>query len=354
VVERLKTLYTLAHLRDRLHVTLRDLRSALAFTLTGGRDCEELHELYRVGDTARIAGGFYFNAWMGGTEPARDRLLTLLKEIDIGAGDDPQLDRRLDYAGPDPDAALLTFEQRGGYDRRLLAHLFDELPRGWTGEDARGRALDHRSYVAMARRRFFFECRDERRWRELLPYRSAARLLDLIAQPGAVDLARDELLAAINRGEGITGATGLGGAMALQVRTVEGGTIRSYRLFPRDRFLLAVLDPAAAARFVEHTPTGLVLRYHGPDGAAAELWITLDVFEMLHRLNQGYRPTPEEQQGYYLSLTVFKHVLAAVPYQEVLLTTTGQEFHRIERTGDGRLRLHRLDGEEMADAVAHR
>ena len=49
VVERLKTLYALTHLRGRLHITLRDLRSALAFTLVGTRDCDEIHELYRTG-----------------------------------------------------------------------------------------------------------------------------------------------------------------------------------------------------------------------------------------------------------------------------------------------------------------
>jgi hypothetical protein len=46
VIERLKTLYTITHLRGRLHITLRDLRSALAFMLAGTRDCDEVHELY--------------------------------------------------------------------------------------------------------------------------------------------------------------------------------------------------------------------------------------------------------------------------------------------------------------------
>ncbi len=41
ITARLRTLYTLVTLRGRLHITLRDLRSALAFTLTSGRDCAE-------------------------------------------------------------------------------------------------------------------------------------------------------------------------------------------------------------------------------------------------------------------------------------------------------------------------
>ena len=38
VIERLKTLYTITHLRGRLHITMRDLRSALAFMLVGTQD----------------------------------------------------------------------------------------------------------------------------------------------------------------------------------------------------------------------------------------------------------------------------------------------------------------------------
>ena len=72
---------------------------------------------------------------------------------------------------------------------------------------------------------------------------------------------------------------------------------------------------------------------------------------MLERLNDGYRPSLEEEQGYYLSLAVFKNVLGSAPYQEVLLTTTGTTSTAIERHADGRLemahlaRRPRLDGD---------
>ena len=83
LIERLKTLHTVTHLRGRLHITLRDLRSALAYTLAGQRDCDEIHELYsRGGPEARreILSGFYFNAWSGGLGGSDDRLLRLLAE----------------------------------------------------------------------------------------------------------------------------------------------------------------------------------------------------------------------------------------------------------------------------------
>jgi hypothetical protein len=89
-----------------------------------------------------------------------------------------------------------------------------------------------------------------------------------------------------------------------------------------------------------------VLRYADPAGGRADLRINLDMFEMLQRLNEGYRPTVEEMQGYYMSLAVFKNVLASAPYQEVLLTVTGHDFYRIAREPDtGRLCMEQIGAE---------
>ena len=62
------------------------------------------------------------------------------------------------------------------------------------------------------------------------------------------------------------------------------------------------------------------------------------------RLNEGYIPSVEEMQGYYLSLTVFKNVLASAPYQEVLLTTNGRRYQTISREDDGTLVLEQVEG----------
>jgi len=157
---------------------------------------------------------------------------------------------------------------------------------------------------------------------------------------------------AINRGEGLLDPTRLSDSLALQVRQVERGTVRSYRLYDANKFHLAVSDAASRARFVEHIPDALILRFSG-QGNEAELVINLDVFEMLDRLNHGYRPSLEEEQGYYLSLAVFKNVLSAAPYQEVILTATGHEFYAVAREGDGRLSMSLFEAPEEAAADAH-
>jgi serine/threonine protein kinase len=336
VIGRLKTLFTLSHLRGRQHMTLRDLRSALAYLLTSNRDCNQIHELYAQGRTDEIAAGFYFNSWMGGDSPNADRLLSSLKEVDVGRRGEPRLDRALNFVSPESDRPLMTFERRGVYDRAILGKLFGDLPRGWTDRKNSTRSLNHRSYVAVAKRRYFFESRDDETWRRMIPYRSAWDLLEYVEGRRSADLALQDVLAALNRGEGLTDPAALGDGLALQVRTVDNGTIRNYRLFPRPRFSLALDNRAATARFVERTPSGLMLRYQD-SSVLAELPINLDVFEMLHRLNNGYRPTVEELQGYLISLGVFKNVLSSAPYQEILLTVSGASFFRVRREADERL-----------------
>ena len=346
VAERLRALYTVTHLRGRLHVTMRDLRSALAFTLAGTRDCDQIHELYATSrrDSAReILSGFYFNAWQGGAGSA-DRLLELLQQIDVGEATSPDLDRALDYLPPDARATTrFSFAERGDYDTQLLARRFRELPREAAGASVSGRMIDHREYVAMLRRRQFFERRDDN-WKEMLPYRTYDTFWGLVTGRNSAGLHLDPLLRAINRGEGLSDPRRLGNALALRVRDVEHGTVRSYRLFPGERFELK-LPAASSNRFVEHAPQELRLVYTPPGGEPAELVVDLDIFEMLTRLADGYQPSLEEQQGRYLTLTVFKNVLSSAPYQEVLVTPSGHDFYRIERVPTGVLKLRKLGGE---------
>ena len=344
VAERLRTLYAITHLRGRLHVTMRDLRSALAFTLAGARDCDQIHALYASSGTdarRRILDGFYFNAWQGGD--SGDRLLALLQQVDVGEATNPDVDRALDYLPPGAaETTRFAFEQRGDYDTQLLERLHSELPAD-AAAPATGRMAAHRDYVAMLRRRQFFERRDER-WQEMLPYRNHGEFWRLVAGRADPALYRDKLLMGINRGEGLRDPRRLGDVLALRMRVVDRGTVHSYRLFPAEHIRL-VLPAGSEHQFVEHVPQALRLVHEPPGGQRAELIVDLDVYEMLSRLRDGYRPSIEEQQGRYLSLAVFKNVLSSAPYQEVLLTRTGHDYFRIERGEEGVLTIEALTRE---------
>jgi len=346
VIQRLKMLYTITHLRGRLHITMRDLRSALAFMLVGTRDCDGIHQLYKNGgekNQNRILDGFYFNSWMGGSIGSNDRLVSLLREIDVAQVSNPDLDRELGFLNPKAkEMSRFSFSDRPAYDNVLVGVLFANLPRDYSSRN-RGRLIaKHRNYVAHLRRRHFFERRDGG-WRDMLPYTSIDPFLEAISQPGQKNA--DEvsaILKAINRGEGLSDPGRLGNQLALRVRRVDRGTIRSYRLFDGDNFTLKTEQESETHPFLECLSQALLLQYDSGEGNKATLKINLDIYEMLMRLNMGYRPSIEEEEGFYLSLAVFKNVLSAAPYQEVLLTETGYEFFQIRRDSSGILHLGKV------------
>jgi hypothetical protein len=338
VLDRLALMYRLVTLRAKLHITLRDLRSALAYTLAGTRNCDEIHELYQSGDRAEILKGFYFNSWAAIGTAQHDRLLRLLREIEVGQTSDPKLDRTFDFHEPEPAPGLMDFAPRAGYDRELLSAAYQERPVEIATHHNGARFKYHRDYVAMLRRRHFFEARDDS-WRNLIPYGAAAQMLDILTRRPDPRAEALKIIRAVNRGEGVFDNRRLKGKLALQVRQVESATVRSYRVFPAERFELVPQEPGQASPYLEHSPTALLLRYNDGTELSAELVINLDVFEMLDRLNHGYRPTVDELQGYYLTLTVFKNILGSAPYQEVLLTPTGHEFYSVTRYPGGQLAM---------------
>jgi serine/threonine protein kinase len=342
VIERLKTLYTITHLRGRLHITLRDLRSALAFMLAGTRDCDEVHELYRQSTAeARqvILDGFYFNSWMGSIGGSGDRLISLLREIDLAETSNPSLDRSFAYLKPDAkEMGRFNFSDRSRNDDHLLQRAFEELPRDYRSKIEDNSQKAYKKYIAMLRRRQYFERRDSG-WQQMLPYRHFEYFLKLVTKQEDLTKEVQPLLRAINRGEGLRNPSRLGNKLALRVRQVNNSTIRSYRVFDSQSFSIQLREVGGISSFIEFLPPVFFLQYHSAMSHNAELSINLDVYEMLRRLDDGYRPSVEEQQGLYRSLAVFKNLLASAPYREVLLTETGQDFYNISRDQAGNLSL---------------
>ena len=208
VIERLKMLYTITHLRGRLHITMRDLRSALAFMLVGTRDCDDIHQLYHNGgeeNQNRILDGFYFNSWLGGSEGSNDRLISLLREIDVAQVSNPDLDRELGFLNPKTKVvSRFSFAERPSYDEELIDTLFRNLPRDYSSKNRPRLIAKHRNYLSHMRRRHFFERRDHG-WRDMLPYGSIEPFLSAIKQAGPKST--DDvtaILRAVNRGEGLS------------------------------------------------------------------------------------------------------------------------------------------------------
>jgi serine/threonine protein kinase len=333
VKERMRRVYEVAQLRGRLHITLRDLRSALAYTLTSGRDCTEIHELYEAQQSSPILASHYFNAYRGGDAATeRDRLLIQLRHVDVARPPQPVLDRRLANEGL-LEHYLVSPDDRVTPERDLLRELHAEV----NGADSSPE--DVVRFVSAARRLSYFEMRDPGEAIKMLPYASVQAFLELL--DGKRPVPTELFLKALNRSEGVVSTELSAGGLVIGVRNVVRGTIRSLRRFPGKGFQAGRIG-SDTHPYLETRPTALRLTYTDPDRVgipSAELRIGLDLFELIERFSRGYQASIDDDQGYALALTVFKNQLAVVPYQAVLLTVDGSAMHTVRRDDDGVLHL---------------
>lgn len=344
VRERLRHLHTLVHLRNRLHVTVRDLRSALAFTLTSGRTCGQIHSLYQSEGLRReVLESWYYNSWKGGAQPTGDRLIAELTGLDMAHADDPRLDRGLDFGPPEERSWMFSFPERGKYDATLLAKeysLLEALPL----DEVSQRILSHRRYVGWLRRKAYFERRDDA-WSKMVAYHHSQEFLDILTSAAPVDsVLKRRILSSMLHGEGISRPEVLPDQLALEVRRVEGSSLRSYRVFPGEQFVVSRVETNADG-FVERLPTHLLL-IHDNGVRKESLQINLDIFEILSRREGGYRASQEEEQGFALRLEIFKNLLLSSPSQELWLTKDGRSFYSMRRTRDGHLHLSSVEGQQ--------
>lgn len=341
---RLKALFQIAHFRQRLHITIRDLRSALTYILFGTDDCNGIHALLEDPDRRHeYLARFYYNAPFDFEQPelaSQDRLVRLLARVDPGRVSNPKLDARLAFTPPDELSLLPPFNVRENYDRQLLRSQYDDSESihhvSGSGQPADNQVRLSRLYHASLRRKVYFE-RVDNEWPQMLPYARFIEFLNLMQNrdPAKLDRVRNELIHAISLSEGIYNVEMGQDYLCLRASQEPKATIKSFRRFQKEHFLCRVHDIRELGRYVEHIPAVLVLDYEPVEGIRME--VNLDLYEMLYRISQGYTPSLNELRGSYINLLIFKRQLASTDYDEVLLTEDEQTFYRVYKTPDKKL-----------------
>ena len=115
VITRLEWLLRTVGLKRELHITMRDLRSYIAFMISRDHSCDEVETIYQnlKNRPEEYWQLYYFNL----TNPAivdsgdNDRLIKLLRETDIGSVAIPNLDRDL-FFGQHVNRNYLEFSDR--------------------------------------------------------------------------------------------------------------------------------------------------------------------------------------------------------------------------------------------------
>lgn len=323
---RLHSLLLGVHLKRERRPTIRDLRSAFAYLITHDLGCEDIHNERRngvvpLGGSSRL----YFNAAFD-SSGAPDLLLDEWSQLDPAAVANPRLDRFLYF-----------HRQRDQAD--AIRALFLE-PAGRPDPVAAADPSDFRSWIAMMKRRYFFEGSPHldhlAQWdlpvpETLLPYWHFESFTTALAGNGDdLGLLR-RLLYGISRADGVSEDAIQGGA-GLRVSETDAEEIVVIKRFPPDEFRLR--RPRRGGLYAEGISDHLVLEHQS---GSPSLTIGLDLFEFLGRVGDGFLPGPEEQRALIEDLSTFKNLLLARPTREAIIVEGGRRAHYVQ-VDEGKIR----------------
>lgn len=234
-------LMLISHLRRRRRATFRDVRSAIAWLITGDRDCPDVHDLVRQGRNA----GFMSDAMahdLAFASGSNDYLVDEWTDLDPALVPNPRVDR----ARRESSTAEGTGYRRNGESAARAIYFGEHASAEISRDNVRA-------------------------------YRYLPEFLGMLAL-GDEPHTRDRLLLGISRLVGAHGFTDQGLAFGV------GATDSSWAILhtiDRDSFTAAVTDNRH--EYVETIPDILVLSH----AAGAKLALTLDTAEVILRAADG-------------------------------------------------------------------
>ncbi|MFI6500293.1 protein kinase [Nonomuraea typhae] len=239
-------LITTSHLRRRRRATFRDVRSAMAWLITGDRSCGDVHTAREKGMDLRRSGASLLED-LAFDRTCADYLVQEWADLDPAQIAAPEVERAARVSpNVTADPAVFTERDRERVQRRLFLGTW------------RHHGLE-RSAV--------------RAYRYLKEFEAA-----LHADQGLLDEAKASVLRGLS---GLLGAPGYRGTALAVADQGAGGTWAVLKEIPEDDF---TLDQVVwHSTYVESRPEALRLRHSG----GLSLLLTLDTFELVLRVADG-------------------------------------------------------------------
>jgi serine/threonine protein kinase len=329
VATRLEYLLLLTHVSQQRHTTMRDLRSALAYLITGNRSCSDIHEARHQDDAgASLIEMSYWQATFASSEQ-NDALLHDFSRLDPARFANPRLDRFLHFHRTQADV-----EQR----RKLF---FDD-----SGDISPQRFLTEHEWMAAVKRKLYFDAGNkleslseevtalpQLRWQSMLPYRYAELFVAILDGKADNALIREQLALGILRSDGITGMVPPG-YFSVKVSASPEQQLVVLKQFPVRQFTLKVERPEHAA-MIEMIPSIIKLVHHT---GTPSLEIKLDLFELLIRMAYGLQPDTPEFNTLLEDLAVFKRALLLQEANDLVLVESNNSVHYLTQK-DGKIVL---------------
>lgn len=338
IIKRLEWLIRTISYKRELHITIRDLRSFIAWMLTRDYSCSEIEELSNelIHQPQKYWELLYFNISAPQSDNAsKDRLIQLIRETDIATTAVPSVDRDF-YFAPHNNTKFVAFENRNYDIIESFNNNKEMLPAHEQDSEMRNLVRNiHRSY----RRHHYFEGKEM--YRDRLPYQSIFNFFDLIENdtPERIINATKGLSKAIAINEGCDNSSAYQNYILLSSAQVKDSMAKSFRRFPLDDFELKVNRPEHLVQYLEYEPDNLLFRPKLHKYRHVKLVISLDLYEMLEFISNGFSPSLNDLRGRYIELQIFKNLLENLDYNEVLVTKDNIQFYRISKEQAGKLKL---------------
>lgn len=340
VIRRLEWIVRLIVYKRELHITMRDLRSMIAWMLTRDYSCEEVKQLIEYVKTEDIPEFYWQYYYFNLTAPdvslankifslpplySSDRLVKLLRQTDVAEVALPSFDRDLYYKDKEPEK-YLKFSDR----QRTLLPDFNQakaiLP-SYVEKDAAKRQIQSMREKTFIRHQYFEGAYvDGFDFHRRLPYRHATEFYKQLNNENAAMLIKTKhtIARAISASEGCENADMTNDYLLLASSNVKDPISKSYRRFPLDEFELFVNKTEHLTHYIEYESDSLTFR-HKQD-QFIQLTVSLDLFEMLQFIKEGFSPSVNDLRGRFIELQIFKNLLEAKTYSEILVTKDNRRF----------------------------
>lgn len=361
VIQRLEWILRLIVYKRELHITMRDLRSMIAWMLTRDYSCEEVKQLIEYVKTENCPEYYWQYYYFNLTAPAvffankhfnlpkldsEDRLIKLLRETDIAEVALPSFDRDLYYKDKEP-AKYLKFSDR---TKNLLQEFNSAkaiLPPYEEKDDGKRQIQSMREKTFIRHQYFEGAHVDGFNYYRRLPYRYATKFyeqLNLENEKGLLETKRG-LSRAISASEGCNNKNMTSNYLLLANSNAKDPISKSYRRFPLDEFELFVNKTEHLTKYIEYESDSLTFR-HKKD-TFIQLTVSLDLFEMLQFINAGFSPSVNDLRGRFIELQIFKNLLEAKTYSEILVTKDNRRFAVIRLDEQKHIVVEPLVGKEV-------
>lgn len=342
VISRLEMMVHAASLKRAFHITMRDLRSFLAYLITRDHSCKDIAQAYveTESNPYEYYKNFYFNIsdLSADDRGNEDRLIELVRSLDVAQVPLPGYDRDL-YFEPHSPNNYISFESRS-FD---LIDLFNSqkelLPAYQQQVDVVSKIKDWHNLFS---RHQYFE--GVITYQKRLPYHSINDFNELLKNPQhneAIQATLKGLAKAIALNEGCDQEAFYEDKLILSSSHVRDPFSHSFRLFPLSDFELKVNNAEALADYLEYQPDNLILQHKRE--SHIKLNITLDLFEMLQYIQKGFTPSVNDIKGQFVELEIFKNLLENLDYSEVIITRDNREFYSITKKENLSLHLEKLE-----------